>query len=658
MKKTTEIYRLTAALSVLALFPSFNGGAQSIDPTVVVTNSFQTRIVESHKPEQIMAVPDSVNKFDLNFDYSVFDKPYKGSYVFSPYLLNMKPEQGNAQPRRFYLNTGIGYTLRPVFDLVWSPVAKKNVALDIYAGHHSFIGNYQKIGRQASSSDPTVQEFRRMRDENNKPLNHGGKGLNGVDMRNEAGLNFRYDWDSVTFIAGGGYDGLYQKDFVGKHSFNEGNAYVRVYSKTPRAKRFLYDVGAKYSFVSDKSKGISDIYCVGSAAGSSSGSAASASGSSSGPAKISMHNLDFDASLGAGLTDSSKVAFDFGLDLDAYSGYVGYVASSISFTPHYVLSKKGWRIDLGARVSGFISSAEAGDNNSTSGQQFIYPAIDISYNILKAAMRFDVKLTGGERLNNYSSLLHDQRHFNINSYALMSNLVSNSTSVLDVLPPLVDNSFDRVDASLGLSGRVGNKFGYAFRAGYALHGKMAVDRVYICGLAPSSVTGGASGEAGAAETSVREVDMYMIDYVKDLQELYASLNLYAEFDWMRLSSEFLYRYADRSKFRNGLFTPADFSGNAEAVFNVKRRVFLGVGCEFATPRKSSIKTVSAVPSLSNVFGFKIPGYVDLGISAEYQFNRKLSFWLRGSNLLCMSIQRTPLYAETGISFTGGICLNF
>lgn len=648
-------YRFVAVLSAFAAASSYFVCAQNIDPTVVVTNSFQTRIVESHKPEQRMAVPDSMNRFDLNFDYSVFDKPYKGSYVFSPYLLNMKPEQGNAQPRRFYLNTGIGYTLRPVFDLVWSPVSKKNVALDIYAGHHSFIGNYQKIGRQPSSGDVSLQEYRRMRDENNKPLNHGGKGLNGVDMQNEAGLNFRYDWDSVTFTAGGGYEGIYQKDFIGKHSFNEGNAYVRVYSKTTRAKRFLYDVGAKYSFASDKSLSVSSAYPAASVSGSS---LESASASTSGPAKISQHNLDFDASLGAGLTDSSKVAFDFGLDLNAYSGYVGYVASSISFTPHYVLSKKGWRIDLGARVSGLISSFEAGDNNSTSGQQFIYPAIDISYNILKAAMRFDVKVTGGERLNSYSSLMRDHRHYNVNSYALMSRLVSNSTSILSVLPPLVDNSFDRINASFGLSGRVGNKFGYAFRAGYAIHGKIALDRVFICGLAPSAVAGGTVGEAGGTDSSLNEVDGFMIDYAKDLHELYASLNLFAEFDWMRLSGGFLYRYVDKSKLTNGLFAPADFSGSAEALFNIKRRVYLGIDCEFATPRKSTVNTVSFVPSLSGVFGLKIPGYADLGISAEYQYNRKLSFWLRGSNLLCMSIQRTPLYAETGISFTGGICLNF
>ena len=77
-------------------------------------------------------------------------------------------------------------------------------------------------------------------------------------------------------------------------------------------------------------------------------------------------------------------------------------------------------------------------------------------------------------------------------------------------------------------------------------------------------------------------------------------------------------------------------------------------CGFATARKligipEAAKTIASSVTL--------PGYADLGVSFEYALNRKLSFWLRGGNLCCMTIQRTPLYAEGGINFTAGICLN-
>ena len=53
----------------------------------------------------------------------------------------------------------------------------------------------------------------------------------------------------------------------------------------------------------------------------------------------------------------------------------------------------------------------------------------------------------------------------------------------------------------------------------------------------------------------------------------------------------------------------------------------------------------------------IPGYADLGVYFEYAPSRILSVWARGGNLLNMTIQRNPIYAEKGINFTVGVCLN-
>ena len=53
----------------------------------------------------------------------------------------------------------------------------------------------------------------------------------------------------------------------------------------------------------------------------------------------------------------------------------------------------------------------------------------------------------------------------------------------------------------------------------------------------------------------------------------------------------------------------------------------------------------------------IPWYADLGVNFEYAINRSVSLWARGGNLLNMTIQRNPLYAEKGINLTVGICLN-
>ena len=71
-------------------------------------------------------------------------------------------------------------------------------------------------------------------------------------------------------------------------------------------------------------------------------------------------------------------------------------------------------------------------------------------------------------------------------------------------------------------------------------------------------------------------------------------------------------------------------------------------------RKGSVVDMSGA---SAVYDAEIPGYADLGIYFEFATSRALSFWVRGGNLLNMTIQRNPLFAEKGINFTAGICLN-
>ena len=64
----------------IAIFAAsvFSAAAQNLDPTVEVSRGYQGKLVDVHKPAMEMSVPDTVQRFDLDFDYSVFDNPYKG----------------------------------------------------------------------------------------------------------------------------------------------------------------------------------------------------------------------------------------------------------------------------------------------------------------------------------------------------------------------------------------------------------------------------------------------------------------------------------------------------------------------------------------------------------------------------------------------------
>ena len=94
---------------------------QNINPTVEVTNIYQGNPSEIHKPQAGMAIPDSLLRFDMDFNYEVFEKPYQGAYNFKPYMLAMKPEKDAYRGKMLYLRTGAGYSFHPQLDFAYSP---------------------------------------------------------------------------------------------------------------------------------------------------------------------------------------------------------------------------------------------------------------------------------------------------------------------------------------------------------------------------------------------------------------------------------------------------------------------------------------------------------------------------------------------------------
>ena len=60
---------LVSAVLLMSAAVSFG---QNFNPTVEVTNTYRGNSSEVHKPLLEMNVPDSLLRFDLDFDYEVF----------------------------------------------------------------------------------------------------------------------------------------------------------------------------------------------------------------------------------------------------------------------------------------------------------------------------------------------------------------------------------------------------------------------------------------------------------------------------------------------------------------------------------------------------------------------------------------------------------
>lgn len=531
---------------------AFSSAAQNLDPTVEVSRRYEGKLMDVHKPVMEMAVPDTVYRFDLDFDYSVFDNPYKGSYEFNPYTMDMKPEARVFMPSRFYLNAGAGYTIHPTLDVLWSPVFKSPFRMVVHGTHRSYVGDYRTphVGGNAAG-----EYFKR-----------------GYDLFSRAGADMGYDWEKVSLDFGASYYGVAVRDAFSKGAYNAADAYVAVKSKG--LGKFMYGASLAYRY----------------------GDAGN----------MDEHLFDLSASVAHKIRPYNRMVIDLGMDFGICRGLDASFAN-IWFAPRYVREKGRLTASVGLRVSVVASQSPAFDK----GNQYVYPDVRVSYNVIKDAMKLYLNVTGGESLNTYASLIGRNHHFN-STYALAGK-------------PVLGSSVERVKPELGIDGRISSYFSYRLHGGYLLKDNAVMDVIV---------------EDGARYRPGLGFGRY--------QQAYAGAEWTMDFEAFRWDAAFMYTHTwDLPEIAGAYFVrPADFKAETSVVYNWNKRVYVGADCEFA----SNAKTLK-----SEVY---IPYYVDLGAFAEYVVNKKFSVWLRGGNLLDMEIQRNPLFAEKGINFTAGICLTF
>jgi hypothetical protein len=225
-------------------------------------------------------------------------------------------------------------------------------------------------------------------------------------------------------------------------------------------------------------------------------------------------------------------------------------------------------------------------------------------------------------MNTYASLLERNHHFD--------------AEFGRGIWPLMDFSVERIGATLGFNGSV-SKFSYDLSGGYVNYSNAPLDAVVVS--APFA-NGGPEYLPG-------------IGYA-GYQKAFAAVALQWKSEDFRLDADVEYDHIFGLKESDGLFAPASFKGQVAIEYNWSKRVYAGVDCIFETERRGSVLDLR---QSQQSYEAMIPGYADLGAYFEYAFSNSFSLWARGGNLLDMTIQRNPLYAEKGINFTVGICLN-
>ena len=337
-----------------------------IDPTVVVDREFEGKIdVDVRMPQTPLTVADSLKKFDVSFDYSIFDRPFRDLYEFSPYQaasLGVVPPK--AVPH-FSARVASQYPLMPEVDLFGQLVPKKNPNVN--------FGLFVKYASEAGNI-PAMDQFI--------------KTLDARRLRMSAGAFFKYAWEKGELSLLGSYRTSYAKDkqdvheslvatnYVldsAKHYVNAYEADFKIRSTNVKDHEFYYDIDA--SFVSSAK----DLkYRPGYE-----------------PYNFSETALNIDAEFGSSF-DEHRMYVDVRSQNNWYSQLDGYYIGIIEFAPIYRYSKGRFDGRFGIR----FSNSFAGDNTTS-----IYPDVDAKFELAENKLWIRAVANGGRYIDNLGTHL-------------------------------------------------------------------------------------------------------------------------------------------------------------------------------------------------------------------------------------------------------------
>ena len=578
MRQHIATTALAAAVTALAY-------GQNLNPTVEVTNAYEGGASSIVKPLQQMAVPDSVTTFNLDFDYSVFDNPYRGAYEFKPYYVQLKPAPKPSTENKFYLKAGAGFTLHPEFDLVWTPVRKEKLQLDVYATHHSYFGRYHQFGREALEDN--IYVF--------KPT---GEKMKGFLSDSRIGVDGRYGWDGGEAMLDVSYRHRMADDAFHFQKMGGIVADGRVRSLPSDAPHFLYDAKFNYHYLDNGSNTFSGLF----------------------DRDFAESRFLFDGTFGPVFDGGRRIVADVNVGIARYmgnlSGYTGY----LSVVPKYEFALDRWHFSLGAKLSTLIYSDNYSPSLYRNKSGVIFPEVHIDYHLLDDRLVLQTSATGGDRFNTLSDAFYTHPFSTLNAYG---------------------HSLERIRAMIGARGNIASRFRYDLQAGYARWSRAPME--------------------GYIDTSDPVSSYYdpaaVLFYVPAVGESGPFNLLFAELEYgwksqsVTVDGKMAYRHTNITSdgsLGSGMFAPAAFTGFIRPAWHWGDRFTAGADVAWSTSRSAK----------SEKYEMRIPGWVDLGLFAEYRFTSQLGFWAKGGNLLNQVVQRNPLHAEAGMYFTAGVLLNF
>lgn len=367
--KKTFITAIAAAFAVL--FPAVSG-AQTIAPTVEVTRKYDVSMGDMVKPFAPVAFNDSLLQIERNFDYSVFSRPYRSLYDFTPYdALQLKP----AAPQRYPLicaRIGCQYPVMPSAELQFQKITHKGFYFSLSGRHDSYFGNLP-----SAVSDDILSSGR---------------------MRNGVRGDFKYAWEAGEFNMKAGYDyDMYSFSLADIHQWNNRSAFdisAGLSSAHKEDNSIYYDFSARLlrtasafsHTLPDPVTHLTDT--------------------------LSLTETRMHLKGRVGTTfDIHRVYISMDIRFAGYDALKDYTLGVVEFSPMYEYERDWFSGKLGVRFGnrfGIPADKKAttvSDGNDLEPWTNIFPDIDARFTLMKDYLWLHTVLSGGNDMNEYSSLL-------------------------------------------------------------------------------------------------------------------------------------------------------------------------------------------------------------------------------------------------------------
>ena len=568
-----------------------NPQSQTIDPTVEVNRDFEGKIMEVHKGKLKSVLADSLYNFNVKFNYSFFEKPYKDMYEFAPVASAKVPQLENNNRPEIIAKAGMGYPLAPQAEVLYTPELDNGNYLNLGGNFNLYKGKVPSIQQVEGIPDNTYLKRSGEKVENNERQ----YGIWGKYTRawksGEFNLNAGFDGGYNTYFGkavlpptGSGEEQAYHsdKDMDG-HNYIRANVGLGIKSSGAGkyGKKFNYAANLALQHTGDKWE-----------------------------ARLKENLVKFHGEMGPTVGRYNK--FMVGVDAQAvmYAGTANYYYVIFGLTPQYRYENGRFKVNLGVKAEGKFTNSNR--ENIDRFHHSIFPAADLSFGIIPQKIWLYAKADGWNTLNEYSSLLETNKFINP------------ETTIAGLMPSSVP-----LNIEIGFKGRLTDKFSYSLYGGWSVH-KGLQQFLYDMDLAWFNTIYSNNFEYYTGAVANVKTERFE-GGIKFRYSAFSESKAGATIENLENSENCRMKVL-------GYPMP---QGDIFAKYNWNKKLYIMAGCHLQGEYYCSIDT-------------KVPGFADLGAGVGYMYSPMLSFWLKGENLLNSATQYLPYYTRRSAGFVAGI----